>query len=106
MLKSDNFLVIVITEVTAIPDKFVLLQVPPAAQWLQQYYTAPTEAPIPMGSGEEDDKDEEAENATPSKQEQFKQGVKADKEGGEPKPPQVSQCPVDHHHHCSLLIFA
>ena len=82
------------------------MQVPPAAQWLQQYYTAQTEGPIPMGSGEEDDEDEEAESATPSKQEQFKQAVKADKEGGEPKPPQVMQCPVDHHHHYNLLMFA
>lgn len=87
---------IVIIEVSAILDKFVLVQVPPAAQWLQQYYTAPTEGPIPMGSGEEDDKDEEAESATPSKQEQFKQAVKADKEGAEPKPPQVMPCIADY----------
>jgi len=87
-------------------DKSAVMQVPPAAQWLQQYYTAPTEAPILMGSGEEDNKDEEAESATPSKQEQFKQAVKADKEAAEPKPPQVMQRPADKHRHYSVLMFA
>ena len=85
----------VVGEVIALLDKLALVQVPPAAQWLQQYYTAPTEGTIPMGSGEEDSKDEEAECATPSKQEQFKQAVKADKEGAEPKPPQVMRRPAD-----------
>ncbi len=95
-MKSVYFPFIAITGLSAILDKFVLMQVPPAAQWLQQYYTAPTEGLIPMGSGEEDDKDEEAESATPSKQEQFKQAVKADKEGAEPKPPQVMRRPADY----------
>lgn len=66
-------------------DEFAVVQVPPAAQWLQQYYTAPTEAPIAMGSGEEDSKDEAAESETASKQEQLKQAVRADKEAAEPK---------------------
>ena len=69
----------------ATPDKHSLVQVPQAAQWLQQYYSAPTEPPVLMGSGEEDDK-EQAEGAPPSKQEQFKQAVKADKEAAHPKP--------------------
>ena len=95
----------IVKEVLAMLDKFAVVQVPAAAQWLQQYYTAPTEGPIPMGSGEEDNKHEDAESATPSKQEQFKQAAKADKEAAEPKPAQVIQCPADRHHHYSSLML-
>ena len=65
---------------------------PQAAQWLQQYYSAPEEAPTPIGSGEEKGtpEDGQAEASAPNKQELFKQAVKADREALKPEPPQVS----------------
>lgn len=65
------------------------LKVPSAAQWLQQYYTAPTEVPVPEGTSKEEEggTSEQGAGAPTSKQELFKQAVKAEKEQAQPKPP-------------------
>ena len=72
------------------------LKVPQAAQWLQQYYSTDTTVALPEVSQMEGDRaaPEQAEAPLPSKQELFKQAVKAEKgESQKPTPPgNISTC--------------
>ena len=65
------------------------LQVPQPAQWLQQYYSAPSEAPLPAALEEELGQADEAQSGSGprSKQEHFKQSVQASKEFDKPAKP-------------------
>ena len=65
------------------------LKVPQAAQWLQQYYSTDTMVASPEVSHLKGDRatSEQAEAALPTKQERFKQAVKAEK--GETQKPQL-----------------
>lgn len=67
------------------------LKVPQAAQWLQQYYSTDTTVALPEVSQMEGDRaaPEQAEAALPSKQELFKQAVKAEKGESQKPTPQV-----------------
>ena len=93
------------------------LKVPQAAQWLQQYYSTGTTVALPEVSGMEGDKtaSEQAEAQSPSKQELFKQAVKAEKSEHQKPPPQARNQPACLHHcdymrclpacatHCAML---
>ena len=65
------------------------LKVPRTAQWLQQYYTAPTEAPEPanLDQEEKDSAASKQSESSPSRREMFKKAVKADKDKAQPMPP-------------------
>ena len=68
------------------------LKVPRAAQWLQQYYTAPAETPVHAISDkqEEDAAASKQSESSFSRQEMFKNAVKADKGKAQPPaPPKV-----------------
>ena len=72
------------------------LKVPQAAQWLQQYYSTDTTVALPEVSGMEADKaaSERAGAPSPSKQELFKQAVKAEKGEHQKPPPQARNQPA------------
>ena len=67
------------------------LKVPQAAQWLQQYYTTDTTLALPEESRGEGDTaaSEQAGEQPASKQELFKQAVKAEKDKSQRPPPKA-----------------
>lgn len=72
------------------------LKVPQAAQWLQQYYSTDTTVlspEEPLAEGDTASPQEAGAGASPaSKQELFKQAVKAEEGHPQKPPPQVSSC--------------